>query len=80
VERTRASGPIEPTIVGDLGKAHRILAAVKNSQAKHHSIVLETSGIVADQTLSILIDSGATESFISMATLKIIKVKSSRTR
>jgi hypothetical protein len=33
------------------------------------------SGIVADQTLSILIDPGATKSFISSAMLKIIKAK-----
>jgi hypothetical protein len=37
--------------------------------------VLETTGTVADQTLSILIDLGATESFISGAALKRIKVK-----
>jgi hypothetical protein len=37
--------------------------------------VLETTGTVADQTLSILIDPGATESFISCAVLKRIKVK-----
>jgi hypothetical protein len=33
------------------------------------------TGIVADQTLSILIDPSATESFISGAVLKRIKVK-----
>jgi hypothetical protein len=33
------------------------------------------TGIVTDQTLSILIDPGGTESFISGATLKMIKVK-----
>jgi hypothetical protein len=37
--------------------------------------MLETSGTIADQTFSILIDLGATESFISSAMLKIIKVK-----
>jgi hypothetical protein len=37
--------------------------------------VLETTGTVADQTLSILIDPGATESFIFGAALKRIKVK-----
>jgi hypothetical protein len=37
--------------------------------------VLEKSGIVVDQPLSILIDPGATESFISSAALKQIKVK-----
>jgi hypothetical protein len=37
--------------------------------------VLKTTGTVADQTLSVLIDPGATESFISGAALKRIKVK-----
>jgi hypothetical protein len=58
-----------------LGKAHRIHAVVNNRQAEHQSTVLETSGTIADQTFSILIDLGATERFISSAALKIIKVK-----
>jgi predicted aspartyl protease len=37
--------------------------------------VLETSGTIVDQNFSILIDPGATERFISSATLKRIKVK-----
>ena len=37
--------------------------------------MLETTGIVTDQTLSILIDPGATESFIYGAALKRINVK-----
>jgi hypothetical protein len=37
--------------------------------------MLEMSGTVSDQTLSILIDPGAIESFISGAALKRIKVK-----
>jgi predicted ribosome-associated RNA-binding protein Tma20 len=37
--------------------------------------MLATSGTIAEQTLSILIDQGAIESFISGADLKIIKVK-----
>jgi hypothetical protein len=61
--------------VGDMGKAHRIHAAVNNCQVEHQSTVLETTGTVPDQTLSILIDPGATESFISGAVLKRIKVK-----
>jgi hypothetical protein len=64
-----------PTTMGDMGKAHQIHAAVNNYQAEHHSTVLETTGTVADQTLSILIDLGATESFIFGAVLKRIKVK-----
>jgi hypothetical protein len=75
VERTRASGSAGPATVGDMGKAHRIHAAVNNRQAEHQSTVLEMTGTVADQTLSILIDPGATESFISGAALKRIKVK-----
>ena len=35
----------------------------------------EISGTIADQTLSILIEPGATKSFIFGATLKMIKVK-----
>jgi hypothetical protein len=65
----------KPTTVGDMGKAHRIHAVVNNCQAEHQSTVLETTGTITDQTLSFLIDPSATESFISGATLKRIKVK-----
>jgi hypothetical protein len=68
-------GPSGPTTVRDMGKAHRIHAAVNNHQVENQSTVLETTGTVADQTLSILIDPGATESFISGAVIKRIKVK-----
>jgi hypothetical protein len=69
------SRSVRPTTVGDMGKAHWIHAAVNNRQAEHQSTVLETTGTIADQTLSVLIDLGATESFISGAALKRIKVK-----
>jgi hypothetical protein len=75
VERARASGSSGPATVGDMGKAHQILAVVNNRQAEHQSTVLETTGTVAEQTPSILIDPGATESFVSGAALKRIKVK-----
>jgi hypothetical protein len=75
VERTRASRSVGPTTVGYMGKAHRIYAVVNNCQAEHQSTVLKTSGTIADQTLSILIYPGATESFILGAVLKRIKVK-----
>jgi hypothetical protein len=61
--------------VGDLGKAHRIHAAVNNHQEENQLNVLETSSIIADQTLITLIDLGATKIFISSAMLKRIKVK-----
>jgi hypothetical protein len=75
VERARASGSAGPATVGDMGKAHRIHAVVNNRQAEHQSTVLEMTGTIADQTLSVLINPGATESFISGAALKRIKVK-----
>jgi hypothetical protein len=75
VERTKASGLVEPTTMVDMGKAHRIHVAVNNHQAEHQLTMLETTGTVADQTLSILIDPGATKSFISGVVLKRIKVK-----
>jgi hypothetical protein len=74
-ERVDTSGSVGPTSMGVLGQAHRILVAVKNRQAEHQSTVFKTLGTVADQTLSILIDPGATESFISSAALKNIRVK-----
>jgi hypothetical protein len=52
MERARASGSAGPATVGDMGKAHRIHAAVNNRQAEHQSTVLETTGTVSDQTLS----------------------------
>jgi hypothetical protein len=75
VKRTRVSISVGPTTVRDLGKAHQIHAVVNIHQAKHQLTVLETSGTVIDQTLSILINPSATESFISGAVLKRIKVK-----
>ena len=62
--------------MGDMGKAHQIHAAMNNHQEEHQSTMLETLGTVANQTLSILIDPSATNSFISGAVLKRIKVKS----
>jgi hypothetical protein len=61
--------------VGDLGKAHRIHAAVNNHQEEHQSTVLETTGKINNQKFSILIDPRATDSFISHAAFKILKVK-----
>ena len=74
VEKVRTSGSAGPTTVGDMSKAHRIHAAVNNLQEEHQSTVLVMTGTIADQTLSVLIDPGATESFISSAALKRIKV------
>jgi hypothetical protein len=59
--------------VGDMGKDHQIHAEVNNRQAEHQSTMLEMTGIVTDQTLSVLIDPGATESFISGVELKELR-------
>jgi hypothetical protein len=75
MERTRESISIGPTTVGDLGKAHQIHAAMNNLQVKYQSAVPKNSATIADQTLSILIDPGATETFIFGAMLKGTKVK-----
>jgi hypothetical protein len=64
----------DPLLSEFWGKAHWIHASVNDCQVEHQSTVLETTGTVADQTLSILIDPGSTESFISGAALKRIKV------
>jgi hypothetical protein len=69
------SGSVGPTTVGDLGKAHWIHSVMNNCQAEHYSTVLEMLGTITDQTLIILIYPIATESFISSAMLKRIKVK-----
>jgi microsomal dipeptidase-like Zn-dependent dipeptidase len=61
--------------MGDLGNAHRIYVAVNNCQDEHQSTVLKTSGMIVYQNFSVLIDPGATESFISSIALKIVKVK-----
>jgi hypothetical protein len=52
-EMVGAFGSDGPATMGFLGKAHQIHAAVNNRQEEHQSIVLKTSGIVADYTLSI---------------------------
>jgi hypothetical protein len=69
------SGSVQTHYSRRFGQGPQIHAAVNNHQAEHQSTMLETSGTIADQTFSILIDLGATERFISGATLKIIKVK-----
>lgn len=61
--------------VGDLGKAHRIHAAVNNRQVEHQSTVLETLGNIDGMSFVILIDPGAIDSFISINALAKIKHK-----
>ena len=54
----------EPT-VGDVGRSHRVFAAVDNRQAEHQATVIEAAGIIQGSMVTVLFDSGATNSFIS---------------
>ena len=54
----------KPT-VGDVGRSHRVFAAVDNRQAEHQATVIESAGIIQGSLVSVLFDSGATDSFIS---------------
>jgi hypothetical protein len=69
MERTKASESAVPTTMGDMGKAHRIHAAVNNCQAEHQLTMLETSGTFVDQTL-VFDSSRCYREFLSGAVLK----------
>lgn len=51
--------------VGDMGKSHRVFATVDNCQAEHQATIIEVAGMIRGSSVSILFDSGATDSFIS---------------
>ena len=52
-------------IVEDMGrKVPRIYAALDNKQAEYQSHMIEVEGMINNQTIAILIDSGATHSYI----------------
>jgi hypothetical protein len=54
----------DPT-VGDMGQSHRVFAVVDNRQAEHQASVIEASGMIRGRAVSILLDTGATDSFVS---------------
>jgi hypothetical protein len=56
--------------MGRASSSHHIYAAVNNRQAKHQSMVVESSGTLNHINVKILFDSGATDSFISPSTLE----------
>lgn len=55
---------LEP-IVGDMGRSHRVFAVVNNRQVEHQATVIEAAGMIRGNGVSILFDSGASDSFIS---------------
>jgi predicted aspartyl protease len=51
--------------VEDMGKGvPRIYAALENKQAEYQSHMIEVEGMINNQTITILIDSGASHSYI----------------
>jgi hypothetical protein len=56
----------ETSIVGDVGRSlHQINAAIDGRQADHQSSVVEIEGKINDTQFSVLIDLGATLSYIT---------------
>ncbi len=51
--------------VGDMGRSHRVFAAVDNCQAEHQATVIKATGIIQCHMVVVLFDSEATDSFIS---------------
>ena len=55
----------EASTVGEIGKNyHKIHAALEDRQADHQSAIVEIEGIISNHALAILIDPGATLSYI----------------
>lgn len=64
-KNTESQSKQEQAIVRDMGRAHRIHAVLQNHQVKHQSTVLEASSKLNGMDVTIFIDPGAIESFIS---------------
>jgi predicted aspartyl protease len=66
----------EASMVGDVGRSlHQINAAIDGRQADHQSSVVEIEGKINDTQISILIDPGATLSYITPNVAKSNKLK-----
>ena len=62
----------EASTVGDIGRSyHCINAALEDRQADHQSTIVEIEGIVFNHIVSVLIDPGATLSYISPRTVEL---------
>jgi predicted aspartyl protease len=66
----------EASTVGDMGRSlHRINAAIDGRQADHQSSVVEIEGKIHDTRISVLIDPGATLSYITPDVVELNKLK-----
>ena len=67
----------EASTIGEIGKNfHRINAALEDRQADHQSAIVEIEGTISNHTISILIDQGATLSYISPRTVELCQLNS----
>jgi hypothetical protein len=74
--RTSVHNLWEASIVGDVGRSlHRINAVVDGRQADHQSIVVEIEGKINNTHVYVLIDPGATLSYISPSVVDSNKLK-----
>ena len=65
----------EAVTVGDIARSMpRICAALKNRQAEHQTSVVEIEGMINNQHISILIDPGASLSYISPRIVEFCKL------
>jgi hypothetical protein len=66
----------EASMVGDVGRSlHRINAAIDGRQADHQSSVVEIEGKINNSQISVLIDPGATLSYITPEVVESNKLK-----
>jgi hypothetical protein len=66
----------EASTVGDVGRSlHWINAAIDGRQADHQSSVVEIEGKIHDTRISVLIDPGATLSYITLNVVESNKLK-----
>jgi hypothetical protein len=66
----------EASTVGDVGRSlHRINVAIDGRQADHQSSVVEVEGKIHDTRISVLIDPGATLSYVTPKVVESNKLK-----
>ena len=65
----------EASTVGEIGRSfHCINTALEDRQADHHSTIVEIEGIVLNHAISVLIDLGATLSYIYPRTVELCQL------
>jgi hypothetical protein len=74
--RTTVHNLQEASTVGDMGRSmHRINAVVDGRQVDHQSTIVEVEGKIHDNHISILIDPGASLSYVTPGLVELNKLK-----